>query len=325
LFNTFEDNRLIVARRLGQGVHPDPFQGDTLGYPYGYGRAQQSVLIPAFLAAYAGQDPNEVSVAADYTNVLRKMLPSLNWNLTYNGLSKLPLFKEFLSNFTLRHGYKSTLTVNSFQTDLLFSEQNPGKLNSETGDFFSRFEIPAIVISEQLSPLIGIDLRTQNNISLRVDFKKSRNLQMSFLDNGLNETKTSEYVIGFGYRMQGVQIGFLKKLQTPEAEKSLTPGSGGRSSQQRGGASPRNNGDMDISFDFSLRDDVTTRYLLDQPINEPTRGTRAISISPAAEYQVNKQLALRLFMDYRRTIPKISQSFPITNTSAGVVVRFTLN
>jgi cell surface protein SprA len=326
LFNTFEDNRLVVADRLGQGIHVDDYQGDTLGYPYGYGRAQQSVLIPAFLAAYAGQDPNEVPVNADYTNVLRNMLPSLNWNLTYNGLSKLPLFKELLSNFTLRHGYKSTLTVNSFQTDLLYSQQNPGKLNPETGDFFSRFEIPAIVITEQLSPLIGIDLRTQNNISLRLDFKKSRNLQMSFLDNGLNETKTSEYVIGFGYRMQGVQIGFLKKLQTPEAEKSLTPGSGGRSSsQQRGGASPRSNGDMDISFDFSLRDDVTTRYLLDQPINEPTRGTRAISISPAAEYQVNKQLALRLFMDYRRTVPKISQSFPITNTSAGIVVRFTLN
>lgn len=328
LFNTFEDNRLVVARRLGEGIHIDPYQGDTLGYPYGYGRVQQSVLIPAFLAAYSGLDPNDVEVAPDFTTVMRKMLPRVNWNLTYNGLSKLPFFKEFLSNFTLRHGYKSTLTVNSFQTDLLYSQEQPGRLNQGTGDYFARFEIPAIVITEQLSPLIGIDMRTQNNISLRVEVKKSRNLQMSFLDNGLNETKTSEYVVGFGYRMKEVQIPFLRKLQTAKAEETLSTGNtGGRpGAPGRGGASgPRNNGDMDITFDFSLRDDVTTRYLLDQPINEPTRGTRAISISPAAEYQVNKQLALRLFMDYRRTVPKISQSFPITNTSAGIVVRFTLN
>ncbi|MBK8491604.1 MAG: cell surface protein SprA [Saprospirales bacterium] len=326
LFSQFEDNRVIVANRLGTGIHPDSTQAIE-GYPYGYGRVQQSVLIPAFLAAYTGQNANDVPVSSDYTQVMKSTLPRLNWNLTYNGLSKLPMFKDILSNFSLRHGYKSTLTVNAFQTDLLYSTYNPGKLNPETGDYFSRFEIPSIVISEQFSPLIGIDIRTKNNISLRMDVKKTRNLQLSFLDNGLNETKTSEYVVGFGYRMKEVQLPFLKKLQTSgKKDQPLTPSSGGRQSQGRGGASgPRNNGDLDFSFDFSLRDDVTTRYLLDQPVNEPTRGTRAVSISPAAEYQVNKQLALRLFFDYRRTVPKISQSFPITNTSAGIVVRFTLN
>jgi cell surface protein SprA len=327
LFNRFEDNRIVVANRLGTGLHADPYQGDTLGYPYGFGRAQQSVLIPAFLAAYAGRDANDVEVAADYTDVLTAMLPNLNWNLTYNGLSKLPMFKDILSNFSLRHGYKSTLTVNSFQTDLLFSPERPGQLNPATGDYYARFEIPSIVITEQMSPLVGIDLRTKNDISLRVDYKTSRNLQLSFLDNGMNETKTSEFVIGFGYRMKEVNLPIFKKLRnSPKANEPLVPSSGGRRSPGRGGPSgPRNNGDVDISFDFSLRDDVTTRYLLDQPINEPTRGTRAVSLSPAAEYQVSKQLALRLFMDYRRTVPKISQSFPITNTSAGVVVRFTLN
>ncbi len=327
LFHQFEDNRVIVARRLGEGIHADPFQGDTLGFPYGYGRVQQSVLIPAFLAAYTGQNANDVSVDQDYTNVLKNTLPNLNWTLTYNGLSKLPFFKDIFSNFSIKHGYKSTLTVNTFQTDLLFEPGNPSQLNPETSDFYSRFEIPAIVITEQLSPLIGIDLRTQNNISLRAEVKKTRNLQMSFLDNGLNETKTSEYVVGFGYRLAEVRLPFFKKLQNQKPkDEPLVPPSGGRSSGGRGGASgPRNNGDLDISFDFSLRDDITTRYLLDQPINEPTRGTKAISISPAVEYQVNKQLALRLFFDYRRTEPKISQSFPITNTSAGIVVRFTLN
>jgi len=326
LFNQFEANRVIVANRLGTGDHSDVFQ-DSLGYTYGYGRVQQSVLIPAFLAAYTGQDPNDVDVNPDYTKVIKNMIPNLNWTLTYNGLSKLPLFRDLFTNFSIKHGYKSTLTVNSFQTDLLYEPGRPNQLNPETGDYYSRFEIPSIVIAEALSPLIGIDVRTKNNISLRLDMKKTRNLQMSFLDNGLNETKSSEYVVGFGYRMKEIQLPFLKKLQKQgKKEEPLTPSSGGRRSPGQGGPSgPRNSGELDLSFDFSLRDDITTRYLLDQPVSEPTRGTRALTISPAAEYQVNKQLALRFFVDYRRTEPKISQSYPITNTSGGIVVRFTLN
>ena len=81
---------------------------------------------------------------------------------------------------------------------------------------------------------------------------------------------------------------------------------------------------MNINLDFSLRDDVTNLYLLDQAIVEPTRGTRAIRLSPSVDYVLNKQLTLRAFVDYSRTIPKVSTSFPITNVQGGITVRFTL-
>ena len=328
LFQDYEANRLIIANRLCPDCppHSDSFQGDTLGYPSGYGRVQQSVLIPSFLAAYTGKDANTVDLDRDYTKVLFGALPRINWRLTYSGLAKLKPFKEFFTSINITHGYRSTLTVNSYETDLLFSEDDPTTENPETGDFYSRFEIPAVVITEQLAPLIGVDMRLENGMSLRMDFKKSRNLQLSFLDNGLNETKTSEYVVGFGYRLRNVSLPLLsnnRKRGRGREEPDLTPGTGRPGLGGPGGS--RNNGDMDINFDFSLRDDVTFRHLLDQDILEPTRGTRAITISPSAEYQVNKQLSLRFFFDYRRTVPKVSQSFPITNTQGGITVRFALN
>lgn len=327
LFNQFEENRVVAANRLADrsivGGHPEEFQ-DSLGYPFAFGRTQQSVLLPSFIAAYSGQDINEIPLEVDYTEVLFKKIPLPNWRLTYNGLAKVKPLDKIFTNISITHGYQSTMTINSFETELLFTESDPDRLNPETGDFYSRFEVPSIVISEQLAPLIGIDVRTKNDVSLRVDFKKSRNLQMSFLDNGLNETKTSEYDIGFGYRLRNFELPFGNKKKKPARERSLLPDTGQRGGGG-GGAGGRNAGDLDISFDFRLRDDVTIRHLLDQPVQEPTRGTRSLSILPAVEYQLNQQLSLRFFFDYRKTIPKVSTSFPITNASGGVMVRFTLN
>jgi cell surface protein SprA len=75
-----------------------------------------------------------------------------------------------------------------------------------------------------------------------------------------------------------------------------------------------------------VRDDITINHLLDSPNQAvPTRGARTTSINPAVEYALNKRLKLRLFTDYRKTVPKTSQSFPITTLSSGITVQFSLN
>ena len=79
---------------------------------------------------------------------------------------------------------------------------------------------------------------------------------------------------------------------------------------------------------FSLRDNVTINHILDSSgsgFSEPTRGTKQLSFSPAAEYQMHERLALRLFFDYTSTNPRTSQSFPVSNAAGGIVIRFTLN
>jgi cell surface protein SprA len=83
---------------------------------------------------------------------------------------------------------------------------------------------------------------------------------------------------------------------------------------------------MTFKFDVDIRDDVTLNHRLDQ-LDEavPTRGARIVSINPSVDYALNRRLTLRLFADYRRTVPKTSQSFPITTLNTGVMVRFSLN
>jgi cell surface protein SprA len=75
---------------------------------------------------------------------------------------------------------------------------------------------------------------------------------------------------------------------------------------------------------MSFRDDLMVNYRLDQDLAEPTGGIKSISINPTIDYVVNDRLNVQMFCDWKKTTPKISSSFPITTTNAGMRVRFTL-
>lgn len=321
LFTAFERNRAIISQRIGgEDPHADSLLA-VQGYRDGYGRTQQDVLVPAFLAAYTGQDPNDVN-----TSVF-DLLPDFNWNLTYNGLSRIPLFADLFRNFSLRHGYKSNLTINSFNTglDYLRTVNLNNGVNELNQNFYPRLEIPELVISEGFQPLIAVDATLNNGMSFNVDYKKTRTLAMSFVSNQLSESQSKEIVIGFGYLFRNLDIPFLTGSSNRGRRRQTAPQPGSPGRSGGGNRGQLNGQDLDISFDFRLTDDVTFNHLLDQGIVEPTRGNYSLSISPAAEYQVNQRLSLRLFFDYRRVEPKTSAGYPRTDSSGGIVVRFSLN
>lgn len=325
LFKEFEANREIISQRLAAeqgntGLHTiDSEFGD---YYEGYGRYQLDVLIPSFLAAYSGKSASTVKL-----NVF-KTIPLPNWRLTYKGLSKIKGLDKIFSSVSLTHSYKSGLNINSFNTETDLDRDNPFATNPNTENYYSSFEIPNLVISEQLSPLIGVDMRFKNDLTAKIDWKKSRNLAMGFVDYQLSETRSEEFVVGLGYRLKNVYIPFLdfgdlngskikSKVDKKKGKTDDKGPKGGTSKDQKGS-------DMNFKFDFSWRDDVTVNHLLDQGVSIPTRGMKTIRISPSIDYAVNKQLNLTLFYDYSRTIPATSASFPITNTSAGLRIRFSL-
>ncbi len=323
LFRTFEQNRVIISRRIDETgeLHDDPNLG-AQGYAKNYGRTQQDVLIPAFMAAYTGQDPNTVDLNIFDTK------PRFNWRLSYNGLNKLPLFKEVFQNFSLTHAYRSTLSVTQFNTglDFLRTQNDPGgPVNELNQNFYPRLEVPQVDIQEGFSPLIQVDATLINGMSFQMNYNKTRRLGMSFISNQLSETQMTELSIGFGYLIQGFGLfsGDNRGRGNNRNQNQQQQGN-----NRIGGVRPGNSQgqaqDLDLKFTLSLRDDVTFNHLLDQGIIEPTRGSYALSFSPSAEYRINQQLSLRLFFDYRRNVPKTSAGFPRIDTSGGVIVRFSL-
>ncbi|MDR2907223.1 MAG: cell surface protein SprA, partial [Bacteroidales bacterium] len=177
IFQTFLDNRQTIADRLAQnnpnsiGTVQDSLSGHY--YPFGYGPTSQEVLIPAFIAAYLGRDVEKVSLSAF------PKIPIPNWNLTYNGLTKLKFLKDVFNRISLQHAYRSTYSVGSYVRNMGFSyDQNgmPYQLDMGGVNFVGESLYDNIMISEQFSPLLKVSVEMKNNLQVNAEIKKSRNM-----------------------------------------------------------------------------------------------------------------------------------------------------
>ncbi len=311
LFSKFETNREIISARLGTNEGPHLVDN---GYKNGFGKTNTDVLIPAFLAAYTGKDANTFGLD------VFKITPKINWRMSYNGLTKMKWFKERFSAINITHGYKSTLTVNSYQTNLNYDANNIKRQDTVKYDYFSEFQLPSILISEFFSPLIGIDFRLKNEMTFRFDYKKNRSLNMDFISGALQETNASEIVIGFGHRLKNVRIPFLsptyKKPTKKEKEDDIANG--------RGGVKPQKGNDLQLKFDLSYKDDISINHVLNIGVVVPTSGNTILKFTPSAQYTINKQLSLRFYVDYVRQVPKTSIAFPNTRFASAFEIKFTL-
>ena len=295
-FEQFKDNRRVIAARLGAMNPASTGINDTTGYPVGYGPGSQEVLIPAFLAAYSGQSATGVSLSAF------PKIPIPNWRFTYTGLSKLPFLKDHFKQFNIGHSYRSTYAVGSYITNVDFLESLGFPSTFDVaGNFIPKNRIEIVTISEQFAPLFNIDMTWNNSLLTKIEFKKSRSLSLSFVNNQLTEVSNNEIIIGLGYRFKDVKLNLS---------------SGGRRQQLKS--------DLNIKADLSIRDNKTVLRRLDEAINQISTGNRMVSINTSADYVINQRFNIRLFFDKTITNPFVSNQFDNSTTNAGISLRFTL-
>ncbi|MEP6795887.1 MAG: cell surface protein SprA, partial [Saprospiraceae bacterium] len=321
LFHKFEENRAIISRQRGVDVH----ETDGPQYAKGFGRKQQDVLVPAFLSAYTNKNPENFNLTDMF-----KWVPRPNWTINYNGLSKLPFLKDIFSNIRISHGYKNTLSVNSFESDLSYTDYDPvnnvnlGQQNSRNLDtishnYYSQFLLPSIIIEESFSPLIGIDIKTKNDMNISFSYTKKRGLAMGFISYELAETRSTTLDFGFDWKMKNVRIGFLPGFNSAANKKKASS----KKEEQKSNAKRGN--DLDILFDLSFADNLTLNHLLDQEAGaRATRGSKDITISPAIRYDINKNVNLRFFVDFRKQEPYVSNSYKVVTTEGGLTIRISL-
>jgi cell surface protein SprA len=86
--------------------------------------------------------------------------------------------------------------MNSFNSSLLYADINrlsaPSFLDTVSGNFVPYFLIPNVTISERMEPLIGLNMTTVTQWSIRFEYKKSRLLSLSLVDYQLSENNSTE-------------------------------------------------------------------------------------------------------------------------------------
>jgi cell surface protein SprA len=310
-FNDFQQYRVTISNRVAA---LNPYwnqQKDPEGYAIGYGKYAQDVLVPSFIAAYTGKDPGKVNLLNQTNSNIRSnpfsgMLPMPNWNVLYNGLSNISGISNLFSNISLTHGYNGSLSMNSFNSSLLYADRSrfgaPSFLDPVSGNYVPYFLIPNITISERMEPLIGLNLTTVTQWSVRFEYKKSRMLALSLVDYQLSENNSTEWVVGTSFRKRGLKLPFnIPGLNNNKLANDLT-----------------------FRLDVAMRDTYNSNSRLDQTNAYGTGGQKEITLQPSIDYVLNSKINLKFFFDQRKATPYISSSPPITNTRAGVNVRIAL-
>ena len=316
-----ETIRQRVERRYENSVYPA--SSSLAGQPYNpengaVNRYSADVLIPAFLSAYTGGDASSRSLDL-FPNFMR-MLP--NWKIRYSGLSNLEFLKKYFKSVNIEHGYKSVYAVGSYSTYTTYMEYTNGIgfVNNSATNMpvpSGRFDISSVSINESFSPLIGVDITTNSNITLGAKFIKSRVLNLSLTAIQLVETHTEEIAFNLGYKIVNFKLlekifGEGKKARRKSKDKDNKAGSGGS--------------DINIRADFSFKNNNSLCRSIDMGTTQATSGNKSFNYSLTADYAYSKNLTLSLYFDRQRTVPLISSSsYPTTTTDFGVSMRFSLN
>jgi cell surface protein SprA len=321
-FRKFQDNRVTISQRLGNANPYSKAQGvGANGYYYGYGRYAVDVLVPAFIAAYTGKDPNSVSLIKQSnpnlkSNPFRAILPKPNWKVDYNGLSRIKGLEKIFTNFSLSHGYNGNLSMNGFTSALLYQDVSrfgyPSFYDTLSKNFIPYFLVPNISIGEQFSPLLGVDMMFTNQMQFKFEYSKTRQLSLSLIDFQLSEVRSTEFSIGAGYRKRGLRMPF--NINLPKFLQSKTAGANKSKLEN----------EINFRIDFKIRDNVTANSRLDQDNNFATGGSKEITIIPNIDYYLSNRVQIKFYFDQRRVKPYVSSSAPITNTRAGVQINVSL-
>ena len=296
VFSTFEENLAIIKSRF------QAFNGAE------FDSTSQDVVIPAFIAAYSGNDPRAISLSPF------PKTPLPNWRVDYTGLGKIGVFKDLFQSVTISHAYQSSYSVlnysNSLESDdpSVVSIDTPiedynrtyfGQQNDD-GDYVPLYVISQVLISEQFSPLIGINVRTKSRLTARAEYKTKRDLALNISNAQVTELNSKDISCEIGFTKNNMKLPFKSQGRTIVLKNDVT-----------------------FRMNISISDNQTIQRKVDD-LSTITNGNINFQLRPNISYVVNQKLTVQGYFERTINEPLVTNSYPRSTTRFGVQVRFSL-
>ena len=290
------------------------------------------VLVPAFLAAYTSSSGGSL----DLFPALKRMLP--NWTVRYSGLSKIPWFADRFKSVNINHGYKSVFAIGSYASysswleymgDLGFVSATDGSLTPS-----SMYNISTVSINEQFSPLLGMDVTLQNNMTIKLEYRTTRVLNLSMTSVQLNESRSNDWVIGLGYKLSNFKLNLFSAKTTRKVKKAQTRKGNNANNNNNDKSSNSNstkskssgvNHDLNLRLDLSHRSQAAITRDIASGVSSASSGNQALQIKFAADYTLSRLMTLTFYYDRQTNTPLLSSSsYPTTTRDFGLSLKFSL-
>ena len=315
-FEIFNNYRDLAARRItnsynstrypqGGFMDNDPRAGQLFDPSNGTIKPTSiEAMIPAFLAAYSDR---QLSGSNKLIPSLWELLP--NWNISYDGLTRIYFIEKNLQKVTLNHAYQNIYNINSYSSFANFIENDEGfgfikDVTSGNPIPSAGYDIGAVTITENFAPFFGIDVAFKNSLTTTLRYNRSRTISLNIASLQIGEIYSNELQLGIGYIIKDFDV--MLKLKSNKVKKV------------------KNN--LTTRIDIAIKDMATLLRKIDS--EEPpqaTNGNKTLTIKAMADYVFSSKLNFRLFFDYTSNAPIITTSYPMTNINAGISIKFMLN
>ena len=344
-FQRFLDNMPKIQQRLEEKyastTYPATAGSQWAGQPYnaengGVNLYSADVMVPAFLDAYCGG--NALSSPLDIFPALSRMMP--NWSIKYSGLTKLvPWFADHVKSFNINHAYKSVYAVGAYNTYSTFMSYmgDMGFITDVTTNNpipSSMYNVSTVSLNESFSPLIGVDMTLNNGMTAKLEYKKTRTLNLSMTSVALTENFSTDIVVGLGYKLKDLNLFGAKNIQSGESKKSKSKSKNSKNKEEdnKSNTNSRTNTrtrgvshDLNIRADFSYRLQNALNRNIQTAVTTATNGSTAYKIAVSADYTFSRLLTLSGFLDWQKNVPLVSQSsYPTITADFGVSMKFSL-
>ena len=223
-----------------------------------------------------------IGSALGLNSIATEMIPLPNWRISLSGIESLPILNALARSVSLEHSYVSTYKS---------SYTHPPSDSVR--------QIQSSAITEQLAPLIGININWKIGITSSFNFNKSRDISLNPGNNTISQTKSNQFSATINYQTRGFKLPLI----------------GGRF-----------NNSLNIAFTFAIADEEQETFVFDTAQDLPASGLTRLSLEPRVSYDLSNRVNASFFWRYNKTKPKDSGSniFETTKQEIGFNFRVSI-
>lgn len=326
--NSLDGFRDRVEQQYTNAVYPNGMGAEGKFNPEvgAVNKYSADVMIPAFIKAYTAMPGNSLELLPS----LKRMLP--NWTIRYTGLSQLPWFRDMFKNVTLNHSYKSIFAIGAYQSYSTWQEYMNGLgfiSDVTTGAPIpsTMYNISTVSVNEAFSPLLGLDVTLQNNLTAKLEYRQTRVLTLSMTSVQINEALSNDWVLGMGYKINNFNL-FGPKASRKIKSKAKNNKNNDQNNKKSNNSKNNSNGvnhDLNLRLDLSYRKQAAISRDIASLTSNASSGNTAFKLSFTADYTLSKLLTMSFYYDMQTNTPLLSSSsYPTTTHDFGFNIKFSL-
>ena len=230
--------------------------------------------------------------------------------MNYDGLSRIQWVKDNFRSISLTHAYTCRYSIGnytSFSTWVAMDDNNNAlgyvrDVQSNNPIPSSPYDISSVSLTEQFSPLIGVNAVLKNSMTTSLKYGKQRTLALNLSSTQLIESATDEFTLGIGYVLKDFDV--ILKLKNNQQSRVKN--------------------DLKLNADVSYKDIKSLLRKVDENLTQASSGNKLISLKIMADYVFSSKVNIQMFFDRQMSTPLISTTFPVSSTNFGVSFKFML-